>query len=231
MRIYFVRHGNPDKTGCLTDAGHLQAEACAKRLKNEGIQKIFASTLERALKTAEHTAKELGLEVESCDFIRELSWRSKTEEPIFLNGQPWCITDDMVLKGENLCDMNWAENEPFSSSVIGEHVKRVTDGLDEWLKLFGYEREGDYYRVVGDNTDQTVAVFSHAGSSSAALSHLLNLPFLWVIQTMRIDYTSITIIDLANEKGTLTLPKLRVFNDFRHARLIEGIDAERFLDN
>lgn len=42
MRIYFIRHGNPNyENDCLTDIGHLQAEACAERLKGEGIQKIF----------------------------------------------------------------------------------------------------------------------------------------------------------------------------------------------
>lgn len=229
MRIYFIRHGNPNyEHDCLTDIGHLQAKACAKRLKNEGIQKVFASTMGRAIATAEYTAKELGLEVESFDFIRELHWRSKTEEPIFKGGHPWHVVDDMVLKGENLLDMNWAESDRFSSSVIGEHAKRVADGLDEWLKTFGYEREGNYYRVVGDNTDQTVAMFSHAGASSAALSHLLSLAFPWVFQAIRLDFTSITIIDLENEKGTLTFPRLTLLNDARH---IEGIDSELFFGN
>lgn len=39
--------------------------------------------------------------MESFDFIREIHWHSKTEEPIFKGGHPWFIVDDMVLKGEN----------------------------------------------------------------------------------------------------------------------------------
>ena len=229
MRIYFIRHGHPDyKNDCLTELGRVQAEACAQRLRGEGIQKFFASSKGRAVETAEYTAKEVGAEVEKLDFIQEIIWCSKTKEPIFANGHPWLISDDMVLKGENLWNMNWAESDRFSSSVIEKHVKRVTDGLDEWLKLFGYEREGNYYRVVSDNTDQAVAVFSHAGASSVALSHMLSLPLPWVFHSMCLDFTSITIVDLSNEKGTLTFPRLNLFNDAKH---LEGIKTENFFGN
>ena len=75
MRIYFIRHGHPNYAlDCLTDIGHLQAEACAERLKAAGIQRIFSSSQGRARETAEHTAKKLGLAVEPVDFIRELAF-------------------------------------------------------------------------------------------------------------------------------------------------------------
>ena len=41
---------------CLTELGHLQAEAAAMRLKDSGIEKIYASTYGRAVETAEHIA-------------------------------------------------------------------------------------------------------------------------------------------------------------------------------
>lgn len=228
MRIYFIRHGHPNyKLDCLTEIGHLQAAACAKHLKNKGIQKIFSSPQGRAKETAAYTAKELGLPVETLEFARELRWHSKTEEPIYMDGHPWRIADDMVLKGENLLDENWPESNRFSSSVISEHVKRVTDGLDAWLKTFGYEREGNFYRVVGDNTAQTVAMFGHAGASSAALSHLLNAALPWILQ-LRLEFTSITRIDLETEKGSLTFPKLMLLNDADH---LEEIDSELFFGN
>ena len=45
MRIYFIRHGHPNYTlDCLTDIGRQQAEACAERLKDAGIQQIFPSS-------------------------------------------------------------------------------------------------------------------------------------------------------------------------------------------
>ena len=72
MKIYFVRHGHPDyKHDCLTEIGHKQAEAAAERLKNSKIQEIYASTKGRAMQTAEYTAKQLGLEIVPCDFMRD----------------------------------------------------------------------------------------------------------------------------------------------------------------
>ena len=229
MRIYFVRHGHPNyRDDCLTDLGNLQAKACSDRLENEGIQKIFASSHGRAMETAGYTAKKLGLDVEPIDFIREVHWCSKTEAPIFKDGNPWFVADDMVLNGEDIFDKNWAENPRFSCSVIGEHAKRVADGIDSWLRDFGYEREGNYYRVVGDNTKQTVAIFSHGGASSAALSHLLNVPFSWFVEVTRLNFTSITVVDFGDEVGTLTFPRLALLNDARH---IEGIDSDLFFGN
>lgn len=229
MKIYFVRHGHPNyELDCLTDLGNLQADACAKRLAREGIQKIYSSSQGRAVATAECTARELGLCVEPVDFFRELRWSSKTDQPIFQNGHPWRVADDMVLKGEDLLDKDWAKSPRFSSSLIVEHVKRVTDGLDEWLGTLGYQREGNYYRVIGDHTNQSVALFGHGGSSSAALSHLLSLPLPWVLQSVRLDFTSITVIELADELGTLTFPRVSLLGDARH---IEGIDSELFFGN
>ena len=41
MRIVFVRHGHPNyKDDCLTELGHLHAEAAAKRLADESFDAI-----------------------------------------------------------------------------------------------------------------------------------------------------------------------------------------------
>ena len=51
MRIVFVRHGHPNyELDCLTELGHLHAEAAAKRVADEGISEIYASTCGRAAK-------------------------------------------------------------------------------------------------------------------------------------------------------------------------------------
>lgn len=226
MIIYFVRHGHPNyELDCLTDIGHLQAEACAKRLKNEGIERIFSSSCGRAIETAEHTAKELGLQITACDFMREIGWGSKTGQPIFKNGHPWFVANDMVLNGEDIFNENWAESDRFSDNIVSYRVKKVIEGFDEWLETLGYKREGKFYRVVGDNTNQTIAMFSHAGSSSAVLTHLLGLPLPWVYHVINPAFTCITIVRLSDEKGTLTFPQLSLLTDAKH---IEGITDKNF---
>ena len=228
MKIYFVRHGHPDcKSGNLTELGHKQAEAAAERLKDSGIEHIFSSTKGRALQTAKCTAKRLGLEVISCDFMREIHWHSIDDEPILANGSPWKVADIHVSEGKSLFDRDWRINDPYCRSQVIECVETVIQGLDAWLEELGYKREGEYYRVTGENTEKTVAMFSHGGASSAALSHMLNIPFPQFCGAFYIDFTSITVVQLSNKAGELIYPKILLFNDAKH---IEGIVGENAME-
>ena len=83
-------------------------------------------------------------------------------------------------------------------------------------------REGDYYRVTKEN-DDTIMLVSHGGSSSAVLSHILNIPFPFVCQTIRPYFTAITVVSFKNKIGELVAPKFELVNDARH---IEKITPE-----
>ncbi len=74
---------------------------------------------------------------------------------------------------------------------------------------------------IGNNTDQTVAIFSHGGSSSVALAHMFGLAFPWVLSAVRLDFTSVTVVELSNEKGNLVFPKLTLLNDSKHLESFE----------
>ena len=148
MRIIFVRHGHPNyRNDCLTEIGHLQATAVAERLKNENIARICSSSCGRARETAEHIAVYHDLPVITYDFMREIGWGSLSGEPLFQNGHPWFTIDDMIAKGENLNDPDWANSQRFRNNEVTHHTRRVIDGFDEWLAALGYLREGNYYRV------------------------------------------------------------------------------------
>ena len=221
MKIYFVRHGHPNyEKDCLTDLGKKQAKKAAERLVDSGITQIFASTKGRALETAAYTAEVLGLPVVGCDFMREISWHAIPGAGKVIDAHPWNAADNYVLSGEDLTDVNWSEKDPFRDSVVMECVDTVVAGFDAFMAGLGYEREGDYYRVTGTETDKTIAIFSHGGSSSAVMSHLLNIPFPQVCGFLQLDFTSITIFELSGKIGTLTYPKLVMSNDARH---IQGI--------
>ena len=178
MIIYFVRHGHPDyKNDCLTELGHKHAAAAAERLKSCGISKVYSSTKGRALQTAGYTAQQFGLEVIPCEFMREIKWGPVDDEPIPENGHPWLVAERFAAEGSSMTEPDWRENYVFCRSKAIESVKIVADGIDAWLEELGFRREGDYYRVIKENTDCAVAMFSHGGSSSAALAHLFNLSF------------------------------------------------------
>jgi probable phosphoglycerate mutase len=225
MKIYFVRHGHPDYANdCLTELGHKQAVAAAERLKNCGIEQVFSSTKGRAFQTAEYTAKALGLQVISCDFMREIGWRSIDGEPILANGHPWDLSDIFASEGKTLTDKEWYMKAPYCKSKVVSSSDAVKKGLDAWFAELGYQREGEYYRVVGEATEKTVAMFSHGGSSSVALSHILNIPFPQICGIVHPDFTSITVVEFSDKIGELFCPRVLLLNDARH---IEGLDSKK----
>ncbi len=80
MKVYFVRHGQsvlnvknthqrPDTP--LSELGIKQAEILAGRFKKIKIEKIIASTYERARKTAEIINKELNLAIDFSELVQE----------------------------------------------------------------------------------------------------------------------------------------------------------------
>ena len=227
MRLLLVRHGHPNyELDCLTPLGHLQAKAAAERLEKEKIDVFYASTCGRAVETAEHTASRYGLPVTQLPFMREVTW-GYNGQPNDPAGHPWDLVDRMILEGKTLANSDWREIPPFKGNSICENVDLIAEGIDGWLETLGYTREGEYYRA-GENTAKTVALFSHGGSSNAVLAHILNLPFPFVIQVFRANFTSITVLNFPDTPGDLVMPVLELVNDCAHIR---DLNADQFFGN
>jgi len=220
MRIVFVRHGEPDyEHDCLTPTGVKQAEQVAERLKEEGIEEIWASPLGRAAQTASISSKVLGIPVKTLNCMREISWGSTDGKPLFAGGHPWEVVNVLAREGVNLNMPDWRTTPYYSNnSVVGE-VDAVAAGVDEWLAELGYRRNGFYYEhEVEEDTHRTIAMFSHGGSSCAAIGHILNLPFPYMCAMLHIEFTGITTLRLDRKKGPCTLPCLELANDGRHVK-------------
>lgn len=155
-RIILTRHGQTiwniegrvqgNLDSPLTEKGILQARSLAYRLKEEGIQHIYASDLPRAIGTAEEIRREIGLSALSVSpALRELSfgewegrvWLQLREEfpDIF---KIWDIEPHRVTVpgGENMemvSQRAWAFLEEIIQTHQGETVCVVTHGLT--LKL------------------------------------------------------------------------------------------------
>ena len=229
MRIIFVRHGEPDYAhDCLTDMGRLQAADAAERLRNEGIEEIFSSPLGRAAETAAATAELLKRPVQTLDYMRELRWGSIDGTPIPSDGHPWDLADLMAEEGWDLTSPAWREHPYFRNNRVTENADLVAEKTDEWLRSLGYEREGACYRCLRpDNRQKTVVLFSHGGSSAAAIGHILNLPFPYACGLFHLEFTGITIIRLDRNPGSRRLPCLELANDGRH---IQGPHYHRLKD-
>ena len=218
MRIVFVRHGEPNyERDCLTPLGYRQAQAAAERLAGEGVEAVYSSPQGRALETARASAAALGLSpVQILDFMHEIYWDSIDGAPLFAGGNPWNIADEMVRQGWDLTRTDWREHPLFRNNRAVRENDKVGAALDRWLSGLGYEREGLYYRCRGENARRTVALFSHGGSSTAALSRLLNLPFPYLCATMHQPFTGITVIRLDSRPGSLSAPVLELAGDGKH---------------
>ena len=228
MRIIFVRHGHPNyRDDCLTELGHLHAEAAARRLENEPFDAIYSSTCGRARETAEHIARPHGLDVISYDFMREIRWGGRDGMEIPFNGHPWDTVDRMVAEGQTLMSARWAEEMPFAPNFVLECYDTVSKGIDQWLKELGFTREGEFYRV-GKVTKETVAMVSHGGSSSVVFSHMFNLPFPFVCTAICPDFTAITVVTMRGKEGDLISPRFELMNDARHIR---GLEVSTYFGN
>lgn len=223
MRIVFVRHGEPDyEHDCLTPRGRLQAAAAAERLREEGIEEIWSSPLGRAAETAAAASEALGLPVKTLDFMRELHWGDTDGKEMPFNGHPWDIADELARQGTDLTDPAWRKHPLFARNIVTANADYVAEKIDEWLLTLGYRREGLYYRCIRkDGAQKTVALFSHGGSSAAAMGHMLNLQFPYACAFFHIEFTGITILRLDRKPGSQTLPCLELGNDGRHIREAE----------
>lgn len=230
MRIIFVRHGHPNyEIDCLTELGNLQAQALAERLKDEPIKQFYASTCGRAMETAQWVAKKFDQEVVPLDFMREIACGSTNHEyELPFKGNVWETVVDMAYKGESLMSYNWQNEEPLlHNDKCRKNYDLIAENLDLLLKDLGYQREGDSYRVLRENHD-TVLLASHGGASAVSFSHLLNLPFLFVVKSFYFNFTSISILLFHGKVGQLTTPDVECLNDFRH---INGITVDKKDEN
>lgn len=228
MRIIFVRHGEPDyEHDCLTETGHLQAAAAAERLADEGISEIYASPYGRAQQTASYTAKKLGLPIITLEFMHEIGWGGPG---VPCDGHPWTLSDWMMQEGFNFYSDNWREHPYFKENVVTEHYDRVSGAFDTFLETLGYRREGNRFKCLNE-TNRTVALFSHGGSGAIVLARLLDLPFPWVISRMEYGFTSIIIVSFPDTPGEYCFPRLDLFNDLAHIRgLSSGIVLQQKQD-
>ena len=219
MKLIVVRHGHPDyEKDCLTELGHNQAEAAAKRLESVHFDKLFSSSMGRAYETALHIAKNRESEVEKLDFIREIS-TGPISTPRPENYNFWTLVSDYVRNGNSVMDEKWYEKMPFSDNKVVDSFYKLAKASDEFLASLGYVRENDYYRVA-EPQYKNVLLACHAGASSCLFARFFNLPLPFVISSFSLDFTNITVIDFSGQKGELIAPKFKVAVDARHIEKI-----------
>lgn len=146
----FLGQGNMD----LTERGHDQAEVTAKFLSTVNIDAIYSSDLTRAYQTAEHTAQEKGLEINTSKGLREIDageWDFKPWSEL-----PKLFPDDYKLWQESIGEATCTGGESFQA-MRERIIKEMT-------------------RIANQSDGMTVAVFSHATIILAFLVEIKGVP-------------------------------------------------------
>ena len=205
MLFFYIRHGDPIyDPDSLTVLGEKQAEALAKRLAAYGIDKVYASSSGRAMKTAKPTCDLLKKEMEIKDFANEsYTWG---EFSIEKNGNRiWMFQDEetrRIFADDKMLALGhkWYEYEGMSTYKKG--VERISKETTEFFKELGYEKIGNTgkYKVLKSNNER-VAFFAHQGFGLLFLSEILGIPYPLFTTRFDLCHSSMTVIDFQESDG------------------------------
>lgn len=234
MRLIFVRHGEPDyKNDTLTERGKIQAELTAQYLKDKNIKTVYSSPMGRAYHTAEYTARAAGAELKPLDFMHEIDWGDirpcSEEDKLEFDGHPWALGFKLLTENPGYVGSNeWDKHHFFRKNKCLEYYNRVSGCFDDFLSEYGYIRKDGLY-FCRDGCEDTIALFAHGGSGAIMLSHVLNLPFPFVLTTMPFGLCSISVMEFWPEKEKMTVPILELFNYMGHLKgqVTAGIPFEK----
>ena len=207
MLFFYVRHGDPIyHPDSLTPLGERQAEAIGKRLALHGLDRIYASTSNRAILTATPASEILQKEIVQLDFANENhAWMELT----IVEGDRryWMFqhtgSKELFAQPEMRALGNrWYEHPELAKWNFKNGVERIRKASDEFFASLGYEHIPDSgrYKVINSNQER-VAVFAHQGFGIAFLSSLLDIPYPQYASHFDICHTGLTVIDFKEENG------------------------------
>jgi probable phosphoglycerate mutase len=206
MHLYLIRHADPNYAiDGLTEQGHLEAQALARRLAGHGLQAIYVSTAGRALATAKYTADRLQLPAQAEAWLLEPGHlRLKQQgrdymiwdtfgETVRAQLPPATVTDEAVLA-------MWAE------------FRRQVDGL---IARHGYLREAGRYRIERSNRER-IAIFCHNGTVLHLIAHFLEIPLPLAWCSFFAWPASVTTIYFEEQSARWAVPRALGIADVSH---------------
>ena len=216
MRLYIIRHADPDyENDTITPAGHLEAQALARRLATEGIDRIYCSPKGRALHTMRYTADMLQMPYLIEDWMKELSdWR--TEETPWGQLMAWDVPGEIIRHQDPLPTYNtWHHVLHLENPMFQERFTWVKQQSDEFLEHLGYKREDGRYRCIKANRLK-IAVFCHNGLGLTWLAHLLEIPLALMWSGFWLATTSVTTILFDERSEEWAVPRCLGLSDVSH---------------
>lgn len=216
MRIYIIRHADPDyENDTITPRGHLEAKALAERMLQENIDSIYCSPLQRARHTMNYTRELTGLPFETQDWLAEIqNWQTMDTRgcPI-----PAWNVDGEIIRGRmpQPTSDNFHEAEPFCNPDIRQGFAEIRSHSDRFMEAAGFCREEGRYRILEPN-ERKIAVFCHMGFGLAWLAHLLEMPLPLLWAGFWLAPSSVTTILMETRSEQWAVPRCLSLGDVSH---------------
>lgn len=221
MRLYIVRHGDPDyERDDLTEKGMTEARALAPLFAREGLDEVYSSSLGRARRTASYTARALGLEIGIEEWARELhELRDPASGLVIWDYDPALFAAlPEAEREEAQVDGRWRARPPFDHPELPSALDRIARGADDFMARQGYERENGLYRITRENR-RRVALFCHNGSGLTMLAHFLRIPLPMVWSGFFMHTSSVTTLLFEERSAGLATARCVGLSDLSHLRL------------
>jgi broad specificity phosphatase PhoE len=197
-KIILVRHGETDWNKIhrlqgggsdtpLNELGIQQAENVALRLKNEKLEAIFSSPLQRAVNTARAIASYHQMGIQALSALKEINVGK-------LEG-----TDSTVMKirwDQLLCQPDCDELKLDGIEPIGDVQKRTWSAVQ------------DIYR---QHPEGNVVVVSHYVAIMSIVCAVLGLPLSQIVR-LKLNPCTITVFSMSEDGSS----RLELFNDGCH---------------
>lgn len=216
MRLYIIRHADPDyENNTITPAGHLEAQALARRLCRQGLDRIYTSPMNRAVHTMKYTADLMNMKAEVLPWTEEIYFNVEVK--------PWGRLTMADVPGEIIRERepyfnsgHWYTEPPFTDAPgFIDKYQDIRRASDEFLGSLGYEREGGRYRCTRPNRLQ-VAVFCHMAFGLTWLSMLLELPLPLVYSGFWLAPSSVSTILFEERSDSWAVPRCLGLGDVSH---------------
>ena len=225
MLFFYIRHGDPIYSpDSLTPLGERQAEAIGKRLAQYGLDKIYASTSERAKLTAKPACEMLKKEAELLDFANEgHAWKElgcwQDEE-----NKKWNWALDIPEKRRLMCSpevlamgQEWYNHPELIQHNFKKGIDRIRTESDKLFESLGYERISGtgMYKAVRPNNDR-VALFAHAGFGLAFMSCILGIPYPQFACHFDMCHSGLTVVNFGDNGEGISIPRVLTYSNDSH---------------
>ena len=235
MLFFYIRHGDPIyDPNELTPLGKRQAEAVGKRLAAHGIDKIYSSTSNRAMQTAQPTCEILKKEMTLLDFTNEdHAWRELAVVDNDRRG--WMFHNPRFIKlfseaSVRELGFKWYEHPEFKDFHFENVILPIQENMDKFFASHGYEHDSDLglYRVTERHYEKRIAIFAHENMGKVFMSHLLDVPYPYYTAHFDMRHAGVTVIRLDDGASA---PGDTVPREYARARVLTlSNDAHLFRD-